>query len=520
MPVELRAERLVTSPEAPPAAVRLSPPAEAVGEYLHDESKWSAAQVASLAVPASLAALREVMAWHASRGHVVAVSGSRTGVAGGAVPAEGAHVVSLAALRGVLRVDVDADAPTATVLGGTWLRELTEHLAAHHAGLAFPVDPTEASASIGGLVSTNAGGARSFRFGSMRGWVEGLTVELPSGATLALRRGAARAPDGVLALDDAGARRTLHLAPIPKPATKHAIGYGFGPEGDPIDLWIGAEGTLGVVSTVTLRLLRVRGARLGYLQFFPTVSKAFAFVEAVRAAADVRTTALEFLDARSHALARESGKPAVERVLRDAGAGDCSVFLEVEHGDDAELEAAVERIVALAAAAGGDPGASLAGLDEGALRDIRTFRHAVPERINAIIAQRRAADPSLHKLATDMAVPDEALGWVHARYHERLEAEGLDFAVFGHVGNNHFHVNILPRDAGELARAKACYAELAHAVVARGGSVAAEHGIGRLKKGFLAVQYAPAVLDAFRAVKSWVDPAWRVNPGVLVDPSA
>jgi FAD/FMN-containing dehydrogenase len=117
-----------------------------------------------------------------------------------------------------------------------------------------------------------------------------------------------------------------------------------------------------------------------------------------------------------------------------------------------------------------------------------------------------------------MAVPDAELHRVYALYHDTLEAEGLDFAVFGHAGNNHFHVNILPRDEHELARAKAVYAGFARAVVAWGGCVAAEHGIGRLKKGFLPVQYPPSVLETMRAVKRWADPGWRMNPGVLIDP--
>ncbi len=107
-----------------------------------------------------------------------------------------------------------------------------------------------------------------------------------------------------------------------------------------------------------------------------------------------------------------------------------------------------------------------------------------------MIALRRAQYPGLHKIATDMAVPDDSLGWVYERYQSLLGGEGLDFAVFGHVGDNHFHVNILPRDERELARAMACYALLAREIVARGGAVAAEHGIGRIKKCFLPLQYS------------------------------
>ncbi|HEX4933929.1 MAG TPA: FAD-linked oxidase C-terminal domain-containing protein, partial [Gemmatimonadaceae bacterium] len=232
----------------------------------------------------------------------------------------------------------------------------------------------------------------------------------------------------------------------------------------------------------------------------------------------LKTTAIEFLDGRSQALARESGKPAVERVLQGAGDAVCSVFVEVGYADEDELVRIADRLFEMVVTAGGDPNASLAGADEGELKDIRAFRHSVPERINAIIAKRRESHPGLHKIATDMAVPDDQLAWVFARYGEILGAAGLDFAAFGHVGNNHFHVNILPRDEQELARAKACYAVLAREIVARGGCVAAEHGIGRIKKSFLPVQYPPEVLERFRAVKRWVDPQWRFNPGVLLDP--
>jgi len=167
--------------------------------------------------------------------------------------------------------------------------------------------------------------------------------------------------------------------------------------------------------------------------------------------------------------------------------------------------------------AGGDEAAGLAGMDDQTLNDIRVFRHAVPERINATIAQRRQAQPTLHKIATDMAVQDPDLRWVYDLYSTRLTAAGLDHAIFGHAGNNHFHVNILPRNGEELTRAKAIYAEFAQAIVARGGCVSAEHGIGRIKKHFLPVQYGAATLEAMRTAKRWLDPGWRLNPGVLID---
>jgi D-lactate dehydrogenase (cytochrome) len=510
--------RDLTGPVASaPTCVRLTPPPDDVADLLHDESRLAASGVASVAEPGTLAELRQVLRWHAAEGHRVTVSGARTGVAGGAVPEAATHLVSVARLRGVVELNLEADPPYVRALAGTTLRDLQTQLAAKAPGWTLPLDPTETGASLGGMVATNAAGSRAFRFGATRDWVVGLTVELASGRTLALHRGTDRADGDAVTLLDGDGQRSTHLPAIPKPRTKNSVGYGFTPGGDVLDLFIGSEGTLGVVSEVTFRLAPVSESRLAFLQCFATPAQAFALVEALRSDPGLRTTAIEFLDARSHELARETGKPEVERVLAKAPAGSCSVFAEFGYDDEGGLEATIERVVEHVTAAGGDEEAGLAGIDEQVLKDIRVFRHAVPERINATIARRRDQHPTLHKIATDMAVEDKDLRWVYDLYTTRLTEAGLDHAVFGHAGNNHFHVNILPRDDGELQRAKAIYAEFAKAIVARGGCVSAEHGIGRIKKHFLPVQYGTATLDAMRAAKRWLDPEWRLNPGVLLD---
>ena len=501
-----------------PQCLRLAPDTASVAALLHDESRLTAAGVASVAEPATQDELRLVLRWHAAHGHPVTVSGARTGVVGGAVPDPSTHLVSTIRLRGVAGIDLEATPPAVRVLAGTTLGELQATLAVLAPGWTLPLDPTETAASVGGMVATNAAGSRAFRFGATRDWVIGLTVELASGRTLVLRRGVDCADADALTVADGADERTVHLRPIPKPRTKNAIGYAFAPGGDVVDLFIGSEGTLGVVSEAAFRLMPNDESRLVFLQCLASVDQAFALVEAIRRDGGLRTTALEFLDARSHELARETGKPEVARVLAHAPPASCSIFAEFACRGDAGLDATIERVAAHVAAAGGDEAAAVAGIDDRVLRDIRAFRHAVPERINAIIARRREQHPALHKVATDMAVEDGDLRWVYRLYTARLTASGLDHAIFGHVGNNHFHVNILPRDEAELERARAIYVEFAQALVGRGGCVSAEHGIGRLKKPFLAVQYDSSVLDTMRAAKRWLDPDWRLNPEVLIDP--
>ena len=514
----LQAQDLTGPVFSPPAALRVAPDPSSVADLLHDESRLAASSVASVAEPSTPDELRRVLRWHAAHSHLVTVSGARTGVTGGAVPNESTHLVSVAHMRGVLDVDLESAPPTVRVLGGTTLRELQAELATRAAGWALPLDPTETGASVGGMVATNAAGSRTYRFGATRDWVVGLTVELASGRTLALTRGVDCADGDELTLSDGPAPRTVHLPPIPKPRTKNSIGYGFAPGGDVIDLFIGSEGTLGVVSEVVFRLIPIDESRLVFLQFLSSTDQAFALVEALKRDATLRTTALEFLDPRSHELARQTGRAEVTRVLANAPAGSCSIFAEFGYSGDDGLEPTIERVLMHVAAVGGDETAGVAGIDERALLDIRAFRHAVPERINATIGHRRQQHPGLHKVATDMAVEDRDLRWVYDLYSSRLTASGLDHAIFGHVGNNHFHVNILPVDESELERAKALYAEFARDIVARGGCVSAEHGIGRIKKHFLSLQYDAATLAGMRAAKRWLDPLWRLNPGVLIDP--
>ena len=513
----LEARNFAGEGTARPACVRVAPTPGDVADLLRDESRMTAPGVASVAEPSTVDELRQVLAWHASHGHSVTVSGARTGVAGGAVPEAATHLVSVAKLRGVTAIDLTSTPPVVRALAGTTLRELQAALAEKARGFALPLDPTEAGASVGGMVATNAAGSRAYRFGATRDWVQALTVELASGRTLHLTRGHDRADGDAVTVAD-GDTRTVHLPAIPKPHTKNSIGYGFTPGGDVLDLFIGSEGTLGVVSEVTFRLMPVTESRLAFLQCLASPAQAFDLVDAIRADGGLRTTALEFLDARSHELARETGKAEVLRVLAQAPPGSCSLFAEFGYDDDAGLESTIERVLAHVAAVGGDESAGLAGVDEAVLKDIRAFRHAVPERINATIAERRQQHPALHKIATDMAVENQHLRWVYDLYSSRLTAAGLDHAIFGHVGNNHFHVNILPKDEDELVRAKAIYKEFATALVARGGCVSAEHGIGRIKKAFLPVQYDDDTLATMRAAKRWLDPEWRLNPGVLIDP--
>lgn len=493
--------------------------------YLHDESKLRGGMPRSVSFPSSAAALSQLLAANFALGEPSTFSGARTGIAGAAAPLAGSHLISLERLKGISELAHDSGGrPFVRVGAGESLQELNEVLAEHHPGLFFPVDPTETWASIGGIVSTNASGARTFYYGAVRDWVRGIEIVFADGGVTWLRRGEAKVSGGVISVETVAAsgerhQRTLTLLEaIPKPATKNTVGYTFAPEMDLVDLFVGAEGTLGAVTAAELYLAPLPVSRLYFLQFFPDDESALSYVEQLRAEQELVTFAIEYFDRHSLELVASSPlrtSNAIARMVDDSCGA--AVYAEIEFGDEAQFAAIFELLEQLVSGLGASIEHSFAGTEERDLRELKTFRHAVPEHINATIAKRKVEHPTLHKVATDMAVPDEHLKPMYRLYRERLDAAGLEYAIFGHGGNNHFHVNIMPRNGDELALGKSFYREFAIEAVRRGGAVAAEHGIGRLKREFLALQYSEEVLNRMRQIRRFFDPKLLLNQGVLFE---
>lgn len=517
--------RLIAQP--PPSAAPCEPITDAeqlrasYAAFLHDESQLHGTWIASLALPRTVEELAATLAWHHSQRHPVTIAGARTGLVGGAVPPEGGHVISLERLTGVVEIHPDdgGNGPHVRVKAGTPLASLRDHLAEQAPDLCFPVNPTEASASIGGMVATNASGSRSLRYGPTRTWVGALRVVLVDGHILSLRRGDVRARQSTFVLERDGQTTELRASTIPKPATKHSIGYSFGPDLDAVDLFVGSEGTLGVIAEVDLRLIHSGAPPLCYLQLFRTEDDAFAFVDWLRDHSQLPVLAIEYFDERSLQLAANTapGQLARHGALAEAPAS-AAIYAEIEMGNARAQEHTIDCIEGALARTATPSEWSSAATDSAGIREMQAFRHAVPEQINALIAQRRHRVPGLHKIATDMAVPARHLRTIVERYRRDLNALKLDYAIFGHIGDSHLHVNILPIALEQLAQAKQAYRSLAREVVRLGGAVSAEHGIGRLKQAFLPIQYGPEHLDAMRQIKRFFDPKNLLNPGVLLPP--
>ena len=368
----------------------------------------------------------------------------------------------------------------AVVGAGVILGALKDSAAEH--GLFYPPDPTsERECSVGGTIACDASGARSFRYGPTHRWVRALQVALPDGSLRWLRRPAT-------GKDAAG------------PAALR----------DPVRMFCGSEGTLGVVTAAELQLIERPAAVLAGLALFRDVRSALAFVgSARRPDSALRPRCLELLDAgcleimRTHA---EGGS-----LPGGAGAG---VFFEEEHeGDDDDvMERWWERLSGASGCLAGDTVIATSPASHQRLRDLR---HAVPAALNEEGHARQIHGG--RKISTDWSVPFDALAPLMTRADAWLREAGLNRAVrYGHVGDGHPHYNIIAADTAEAARAHAVVDRMCREACAVGGTVTAEHGIGKVKLAYARYRFSALDLRLLRAIKAELDPRGVLAPGNLL----
>lgn len=442
--------------------------------------------------PRSAAEVGEVLAHCQAEGIPVTVTSARTSTTAAAVP-QGGWLLSMERLVAVGPI-VEAGDGTARIEaeGGIRLGELQAGIEA--AGWFFPPDPTSRhDCTLGGAIACNASGARSFKYGATRPWVDALQVVLPTGEILDIDRDTP-IPDG------------WSVPRWHEPAVKTAAGYA--PTERLLELMVGQEGTLGVVTRARLKLIRKPPEEMGILAFFPDRAATVAFVERAREAARRHPTGalsprcLEYLDHHCLALAQE-------RVGGVPDAARAALFCEQEqHGDpDDHLAAWFEALEATGALVD----ATLITTDPAGRQRLHALRHAIPAGIN-----ERVVRNGMPKVGTDLAVPDAALVAMLDAY----DRAPMEHVLFGHIGDNHLHLNLLPTSRDQLDEAKRFYDGLVRLAVGLGGTVSAEHGIGKLKRAHLKEMVGPDLLARFVTLKRQVDPAWILGRGNLVDPPA
>ena len=507
--------------------------------YLTDESKLSPEPFDILFFPLDEAELAAILKKMSAQKIKVTIAGARTGLVGGCVPRKGA-VVSLENFDRVKSINRDPKAqewriqcqcaldlrslndqvgsknlPDVANCGDQQELDALKQFKEDPAAYFYPPDPTEMSASIGGTVATNASGARTYRYGPTRDWVRGIRVMLSNGEILSIPRGKYFAsPGGEFSVfDSKGNELSVKLPTYSMPQTKNTAGFFAAPHMDLIDLFIGSEGSFGVITEVTAALLK-RDEKISLVQFLSSDEQAIALVETLRNDERVQLDFLEFYSGNALDLLRQrqvQDSKSVDMPLIPENAG-AALFFEFSFDAMAdELDYGVlEEALNSCGASISD---SWAAYENRELQRLKDFRHILPETINAIIAERKKQYPELHKLGTDLAVPDAHLRDMWQIYCDALETADLEWVAFGHIGNNHIHINILPRDERELQKGLELYTHFAAKAVEFGGTVSAEHGIGKMKIKFLELMYSPDHLKQMQAVKLALDPENMLNPG-------
>jgi D-lactate dehydrogenase (cytochrome) len=485
-----------------------------IQSYLTDASNMKGGYAAQVVFPESVQEVSAILAEASRTPTPVVVSGAGSGVTGGRVPF-GGIVLATDRLNRILDVTASADGGQAIVETGVVLRDL-QHAAAVQ-GMFYPPDPTEWSCFVGASVATNASGARTFKYGPTRNYVRRLEIVLATGEMLELRRGQIVAgDDGWLKIPlPSGRTIEARLPNYQMPATrKHAAGYFVAPGLDAMDLFIGSEGTLGVITEIEVALLPLPTGVLAGVVFFDAEPDLLAFVQAARTqslqtrqsalawAGGLDARALEYFDAQSLDFLR-SHHPQIP----DGAAG--AIFFEQEITADTEdrLMDAWLQLLEQHHARQEDSWFAISESDQQTLRE---FRHHLPVLVNEWIARH-----GQRKISTDMAVPDDKFAAMLEFYRSSLHECGLRYVTFGHIGDNHVHVNILPRTEDESAQARQLYRRFIERAIAAGGTVSAEHGIGKLKREYLQMLYGDQGLREMAALKLAFDPAGILGRGNL-----
>ena len=519
---------------------------EMYSEYLRDESR-QVGTAESIIFPKTEEEIIASVKKCALNNIPITTQGARTGLAASAVPF-GGHIVNLSKMNDIIgaRYDKEQDRFFLKVQPGVLLAEIRKYLLNKSFITAnwdeksisalnylekgewfYSTDPTEVSASIGGMVACNASGAKSFRYGSTRDHVESMRIVLSDGDVLSLKRGQVFAENGKFKLVTEGGR--IISGELPKyempNVKKNTSGYYNKPNMDMMDLFIGSDGTLGIITEIEIELNRTQQSNWGVTIFMPDEDKCLDLVRALRgerifdhmSPMKLKPSAIEFFSHKALEMLRYQQKtnPAFSSIQEIKESYHTAVYTEIEGDSEQEIWEGIEELGDIIAKLGGDEDSTWVANNPTSLEKLHNFRHACPECVNMQVDEAKKTDSRITKLGTDMSVSDEKLKEVMKMYNDDIEKNNLQAVIFGHVGNNHLHVNIIPKNIDEYKKGKDLFLLWAEKVAAMGGAVSAEHGVGKLKVAFLEKMYTEEEMDEMRKLKQLFDSVQLFNRGTI-----
>jgi len=463
----------------------------------------------AVARPADAREVAALLVWAGEEGVSVTPRGGATAMPGGNV----GRGVILDLMSSPFQRISPPEVESRTIRVGPGAVAATVEMEARKAGFTLPPLPSSASrCTIGGMVGTNAAGARSFRHGAVRDWVRELEVALPDGTV----RRVGGDPGGVGRAEACGevipglSLLPLEASGVPEGwprVVKNSSGYALDrylAGGGLIHLLVGSEGTLGVVTEVTLRLAPAPQASGVLLLPLPSLEFVAPGVELARR---LDATACEFLGRRL----LEMAGPGISELLPPSRPPPEALLLLEFQGEVEVVEAAIQEAEGELGRGGITPLVARSPANQAALWGIR---HRASPAIQAAVARGLRST----QVIEDSVVPPKSLPAYLRGVEEILGGRGVDHVIFGHAGDGNLHVNPLfdPSTPGIRDAVAEILGDTAALVAELGGTLAGEHGDGRVRAPLLETIWAAPLVEAFRAVKEHFDPAAVLNPGVIL----
>lgn len=387
--------------------------------------------------------------------------GSGTNLSAGTTPLAGGIVLLFSHMTSIL--EIDEENLTATVQPGVITNTLSE--AAEHVGLFYPPDPGSMHVSqIGGNISENSGGLRGLKYGVTRDYVLGLEVVLPNGEVI--RTG------GKLAKDVAGYDLT--------------------------SLLVGSEGTLGIITEATLKLIPQPKTKKTMLALYHSLEAAAETVSAIIANKLIPAT-LEFLDQATVQVVEDFAKIGLPTDAR-------AVLLIEQDGDESVVEQDIETIKDLCSAN---------GAFDVSVAETTAEAHDLMEARRSALSALSRLKPTI--LLEDATVPRSEIAAMVRAINEIAETYDVRICTFGHAGDGNLHPSCLTdvRDTEEIKRVEKAFAAIFEKAVELGGTITGEHGVGAMKLPYLHLKVGEAGIEAMRSIKRALDPNGIMNPGKI-----
>ena len=471
----------------------IHPMDETYHEYLKDESKMRGA-ADSISFPESEAEIGKILQVMREKQMPVTIQGGKTGVVGSAVPSRG-HIMNLSHMNKVKSFFIAEEGEAfLKVEPGITLNELRKAIDRLEMPNAFfwPPDPSESTATVGGIASTDAKGICFHLYGKSASYVSGIRVMNAEGSVRDLKKG-----QGAIVIN--------------------------GESKDLLDVYLGGEGMYGVITELTLRLIPKPKEIWGVGFFFEDREDGMSFSDQLKATSfevqGAEIAAIEYLDHTIiNALEMHKNNMTKLKHIPDVAPHiSAMVYVEI-HGDQEEaIEEIAEALMMIGSSFNGDPDKTWAFSGEPEIDKMRIFLHAAAETAILHIEKVQCDDPRITKLGIDISLEEYGLKTLVSRFEKKLQKEKLKAVYWGHIGSSSLHIDIQPGSYGEFVKGKAFLETWAERFPASIGNAITSYGIGKLKKSIFLKTVSKAYIEDIIQLKNQLDKNSLWNPGNMIE---